>query len=66
MILSEEIGQHRTGLGIQQNVLCERLAQIGDAPGVHRLIARVVVAQCSAVNVPPSGNSTSSRIDGQA
>ena len=36
-----------------------------DAPGVHRLIARVV-AQCSAVNVPPSGNSTSSRIDGQA
>jgi hypothetical protein len=48
------------------DMLRERLAQIGDAPGVHRLIARVVVAQCSAVNVPPSGNSTSSRIDGQA
>jgi len=30
--------------GIQQNLTSERLAQIGDAPGVHRLIARVVVA----------------------
>src|ERR1700736_353088 len=29
--------------GIQQDLPCERLAQIGDAPGVHRLIARGLV-----------------------
>ena len=29
--------------GIQQDLTCERLAQIGDAPGVHRLIARGLV-----------------------
>ncbi len=29
--------------GIQQDLPCERLAQIADAPGVHRLIARGLV-----------------------
>ena len=29
--------------GIQQDLTCERLLQIGDAPGVHRLISRGLV-----------------------
>jgi hypothetical protein len=33
--------------GTQQDMLSERLAQIGDAPGVHRLIARGLIVVCS-------------------
>lgn len=29
--------------GIQQDLTCERLAQIGDAPAVHRLFARDLI-----------------------
>ena len=35
--------KHSFRNGLQQDVLCERLAQIGDAPGVHRFIARRLV-----------------------
>ncbi len=46
--------------GIQQDLPCERLAQIADAPGVHRLIARGLVvagrfpsARCRSRATPP-------------
>ncbi len=41
--------------GIQQDLPCERLAQIADAPGVHRLIARGLVK--SALQLDPRNSS---------
>ena len=38
--------------GIQQDMLRERLAQIGDAPGVHRFIARRLVTPTPLQLIP--------------
>ncbi len=43
VLVTPHPSSHSFPNGIQQDMPCERLAQVGDASGVHRLIARGVV-----------------------